>query len=272
MEQFNISKAKIITLKCGSLLENAENICHEKILPFLSVVQALKGSYDIKLGNSEMFNTGEGGVFVAPANVLQKIIHHNGKENVMIAHWVFIDVIVNDTYKFDDIFSFPIVLNKKYNSEIEQIIKTIDNAKNYFQKFSAAYGLLNILASEGQQKKPSDAIKTKIETYVKTYFADNINAKNLSAELFCSVSQVFKYTHKYFGLSPANYINQIRLQQAENMLLYTNKSVTEISSSVGFYDSAYFSKLFKQSYGHSPLKYRKLYLTTQTIQTKQEEG
>ena len=268
MEHFIITDAKITYLETDGLSDDAENICHEKMLPFLSVVQAIKGSYDIKLGNSEMFNTGEGGVFVAPANVLQKIIHHNGDGDIMIAQWVFLDVVVNDKYKFDEVYSFPIVLDKKYNERIEEIIKTMHRSESYFQKYGAAYELLNILAMEGKPKGPPDPIKTKIENYVRAHYAEAINAKNLSSELCCSISQVFNHTHKYFGLSPANYINQIRLQQAESMLLHTDSSVTEISGFVGFDDSAYFSKLFKLSYGYSPLKYRKLHLYSQTEQTK----
>ena len=82
-------------------------------------------------------------------------------------------------------------------------------------------------------------------------------AAEIAKHLYCSVPQVFRYTRKYFGLSPPNYINGIRLQQAEIQLRTTDRQITQIALACGFYDFAYFSKLFKKNYTESPLVYRK---------------
>ncbi len=121
---------------------------------------------------------------------------------------------------------------------------------------SAAYALLEILFNESQKKDPADAVKRALREFVQNRYAEDLKAKDLAAAAFCSVPQVFRYTKKYFGLTPAHYINGIRLQQAEILLLNTKKTVTEIAYEVGFLDSAYFSKLFKKFYAESPLSYR----------------
>ena len=84
-----------------------------------------------------------------------------------------------------------------------------------------------------------------------------LRAAEIAKHLYCSVPQVFRYTRKYFGLSPSNYINGIRLQQAEIQLRTTDRQITQIALACGFYDCAYFSKLFKKNYAESPLVYRK---------------
>ena len=262
MKEFSIQNIEIKTIKANGLYGECEGVYHKKILTRLSVVQAIKGSYDIRLNNGQTFSTGEGGVFIAPSHALQEITHHNGQNGVMNAHWVVIDAVINGIFRFDEAFSFPVVLDKKYNAKIYHIIREIRYPKNYFKKTIAGYNLLEILANEGKAKEPKDSPKSKIEKFVEEHYSEDIKAKDIATHLSCSVSQIFLYTKKYYGLSPANYINCIRLQQAEIQLLYSNKSITEIAFGVGFSDSAYFSKLFKKYYGNSPFHHRLKYAPT----------
>ena len=62
--------------KSGFSSTTCNGSCHTKVLPYLSVVQAVEGSYDIQLDNGKTYNTGNGGFFIAPANVQQRIVHN----------------------------------------------------------------------------------------------------------------------------------------------------------------------------------------------------
>ena len=53
------------------------------------------------------------------------------------------------------------------------------------------------------------------------------------------------------------YILSTRIVMAENMLLNDDASVTEISYACGFSSTAYFSRVFKERKGETPLSYRK---------------
>ena len=259
MNEFNISNLRINFIKSHGLFGKNEGVCHKKILDCLSVVQAVEGSYDIRLNNGKVYSTGEGGVFIAPSSALQEITHHDGKSGVMKAHWVFIDAVVNDLFRFDEAFSFPVISAPRYNEEIHDIISTIRFSDNYFQKMQLSYRLLEILFSQATKRKKPSTIESKLEDFVKNNYRYDIKAEDIARHLACSSSQIYKYTKKFYGLSPANYINGIRLQQAETRLLYSDANITEIASSVGFSDSAYFSKLFKKAYAYSPIEYRRLF-------------
>ncbi|MBN2642582.1 MAG: AraC family transcriptional regulator [Victivallales bacterium] len=52
------------------------------------------------------------------------------------------------------------------------------------------------------------------------------------------------------------YMNRIRVERAENMLLSTNKSIAEIAWMCGFRDAAYFSRIFERYAGIKPFEYR----------------
>jgi len=58
-------------------------------------------------------------------------------------------------------------------------------------------------------------------------------------------------------LSPIEYLIQLRLQRAMELLRHSQLTVSQIAFEVGFNDSNYFARQFKQRKGASPLAYRK---------------
>ena len=59
------------------------------------------------------------------------------------------------------------------------------------------------------------------------------------------------------GKTPVDYINGIRINHAMQLLIDSDKSVSEISDEIGFCNANYFNKIFKQYVGNTPLAYRK---------------
>ncbi len=92
------------------------------------------------------------------------------------------------------------------------------------------------------------------------YLAENHTTVTLSS--FCKyfsrsksyVSHTFKNT---FGVSFSAYCNDLKLNDAKNLLLITDTSITDIAMNTGFNDVSYFVRLFKEKYKLSPLQYRK---------------
>ncbi len=68
------------------------------------------------------------------------------------------------------------------------------------------------------------------------------------------MSHMFKKT---FGTSFSEYCNNLRLADAERLLVVTELPVTEIALSCGFEDASYFIRLFRNKYVLTPLQYRK---------------
>ena len=65
---------------------------------------------------------------------------------------------------------------------------------------------------------------------------------------------------KEMGYSPKHYQILKRIEKAEVLLNITNNSISEIASETGFYDQFYFSKVFNEYKGVSPIKYRNSYI------------
>ena len=105
--------------KSGFSSSTCNGSCHTKVLPYLSVVQAVEGSYDIQLDNGAVYNTGDGGFFIAPSNVHQRIIHNTDPiSKKIICRWVFIKIKINDIYSFEKKFSYMAI----YMQRIQNIL------------------------------------------------------------------------------------------------------------------------------------------------------
>lgn len=59
------------------------------------------------------------------------------------------------------------------------------------------------------------------------------------------------------GISFSSYVNKVRIEHAQGLLLDTSLPIIEIAALVGFEEQSYFSKVFKENTGQSPGKYRK---------------
>lgn len=117
--------------------------------------------------------------------------------------------------------------------------------KNYL-----AFGnSLEISAQELDQLKP--LITEMIESPEKSMTMEQAaQMVNMSYHHFC---RTFK---KMFGSSFVEYKNFLRVQYAEQLLLETNKSITEIAEDINFGSLSYFNRMFKQINGISPSEYR----------------
>lgn len=73
---------------------------------------------------------------------------------------------------------------------------------------------------------------------------------------YYSFSRFFK---KVIGISYSNYCNLLRIRYAEDLLIKTEMTISEVAMSIGIEVPSYFTKLFKKINGRSPTEFRKLY-------------
>ena len=92
--------------------------------------------------------------------------------------------------------------------------------------------------------------------YIKDNFMKNITLKDVASYVNYSRSH-FSYLFKVVtGQTIVEYINNLRIDKAIQLLKNTNKSVIEISLEVGFNTISNFNKTFKQLTGRTPKFYR----------------
>ena len=105
----------------------------------------------------------------------------------------------------------------------------------------------------------SDSLLTQILRYVQKNYSLDLTVSDVCNKFACSRSFLSHKFKKETGRSFREYLTDIRLENAKRLLEHSNMNVTEISFSVGFDDSNYFSNVFKKAVGVSPITYRKNY-------------
>ena len=105
----------------------------------------------------------------------------------------------------------------------------------------------------------ADLYSTKsisVREVVELHLYSNLKLDQLAKLANLSLSSFKRSFQKEYNDSPINYINKRRLEKAKQLLTLTELSVGEIAYEVGFQDSLYFTRLFKNKIGIPPTKYR----------------
>ncbi len=93
--------------------------------------------------------------------------------------------------------------------------------------------------------------------YIDKHYTENICPASVSQSCNVSLSYLQHLFVQFTGEGIAASIRRKRLQYACELLSNTDRSVRNIALSSGFYDTDYFSVIFKRTYGVTPLKFRK---------------
>lgn len=93
--------------------------------------------------------------------------------------------------------------------------------------------------------------------YIINYYNQPISLNEISKMAYMSPTYFSKKFKKVTGFGFNEYLNNVRIKMATNMLIETQYSVTEIARFCGYKDSNYFGDVFKKVMGVSPSKYRK---------------
>ena len=86
---------------------------------------------------------------------------------------------------------------------------------------------------------------------------EDISLDKISKNMYLSPVYISKIFKEETGTSPINYLIQIRLEKAKQILEKDTMPINMVAKAVGYEDAYYFSKLFKKYYGMSPSTYSK---------------
>jgi AraC-like DNA-binding protein len=136
------------------------------------------------------------------------------------------------------------------------IVSTIELLLNYCSRF---YGRQFIT-----RKASNRDVLEKVEILLKDYFSNKTDSnglptvKYLAEMVNLSPGYLGDLLKKETGLNAQEHIHQYIIEEAKNILLNSSQSISEIAFQLGFDYPQYFSRLFKQKTGTTPLEYRNL--------------
>lgn len=143
---------------------------------------------------------------------------------------------------------------------IERIIEEYQNKPTSFENAANNYARLAIIELkrelENASKKTSDLTIERLCREMNMNFHKNISNAEYANMCNMSVPHFLSKFKSVTGTTPQNYILNLRISNAKNLLVTTDYKIMEISQLIGLSDSMYFCKRFKRLVGITPTEYR----------------
>lgn len=232
---------------------------HIKQLPCMSIVQSTIGKYGISINGGKEYKTEQGGFFIAPSIVTQKITHYplENETEEFSARCFFIDAVINNKYHFDDCFDFPVIADDSSALSFSRLFDEYEQSDCVCDRMSCVYKILKQLikiSTEKARYRNKDVYP--VTEFLKENYTRHISIKEMAEIMKTSESNLYAVFKGATGVSPLKFLNDYRLSVACDLLLQTDDSIKTIAEKVGIPDQFYFSKLFKARYLTSPMQYR----------------
>jgi YesN/AraC family two-component response regulator len=93
--------------------------------------------------------------------------------------------------------------------------------------------------------------------YIHEQYTEPISRSELAARVGISERHLTHCFRQETGLTPITYLNRYRIRQARTLLEQGDMNVTEVALAVGFSDSSYFARVFRDEVGVSPHAYQR---------------
>ena len=116
---------------------------------------------------------------------------------------------------------------------------------------------VNKVFDEIRDREKGKGVTDTMVDYIHNHYEENINRNILAEIVHLSPEYVGKIFKKEMGVGINEYLNQFRIQKAQNLLASTNYKVIDIALMVGYDNMPYFSSIFKKIVGMSPAEYKR---------------
>lgn len=117
--------------------------------------------------------------------------------------------------------------------------------------------------NDNRSRMSDDLLKKKdviseIKQYVLEKYNSNVSLAELSNRFYFNLHYLSQLFKEKTGQTYLEYLTQVRIEKAKQLLLQSDYKVYEISQMVGYSDTTHFSKLFEKATGCKPSEYRKM--------------
>jgi AraC-like DNA-binding protein len=228
----------------------------------------LEGAGTIRIRNRE-YSPQPGQLFLLPANV--EISLSTDKANTFRKYFCHFTLTVGEVHLFQmfHVPHFVDVIDRAWLDE--RFLKLIALSENQsltspLQIKSVLYEILTLFLDRAQLQgieedwriDAATSATTKINTilgYIDEHLADRMKIDQLANELHFHPKYFIQLFKSSMGVSPIVYITKKRMEKAQQLLMSSEISVTDIADQVGM-DLYYFSHTFRKLIGLSPTEYR----------------
>jgi YesN/AraC family two-component response regulator len=246
--------------------ENQESTFRPNGFPQYQWTYCNKGAGILNIGGKNHYITKGTGFFFSP-----NIPHtYHATEEPWETYWVTFDgsylTTLLNLFHINPWEVFEPQNPERCLSLFQQMEKALqqDNIEKILDTSATLYQFLILL----KQSKKNNATTTSnskpnklkpVIAYMEEHYTKEITLEELSNLIQVTTHHLCKLFRTTFGMSPFQYLIQLRLQVAKKILVQQpDLKIREIASAVGYKDVSYFCTIFKSHESVSPLQFRRL--------------
>ncbi len=242
------------------------------------ITYVMKGFAEWQLDSGSKLEQSGGTLAIVPRN-----IRHRGAQGVITPCWLFwyvLDLQNQKAARKNTPFSIREMelIFEAFSIKAGRVVPALSSVEGYFTRlldllrqapgnlwYAAEMRLVlcQIILSTaksltGSMSLSDDSIAMQARAYMKENITSSIAVDDIAAACGLSESQFARRFKKTVGVTPADYLQRLRIEKACNILRETSDSITEVAFSLGFSSSQYFSTVFKRYTGITPYNYKKM--------------
>ena len=131
-----------------------------------------------------------------------------------------------------------------------------DIARHFTHEIKRSYE--SMLLGYQQQDTHHDEMIIKIQEWLQGHYQESVLIEELAKKYGTSVRSLNRRFKAAARMTPLQYLQQIRIDQAKQLLKQSNLTIAEIAFAVGYQDASHFGSLFRKYNGITPMQYRSL--------------
>lgn len=149
------------------------------------------------------------------------------------------------------------VADRKFaDSLCEAAVKSVQTHDNVKVAESWLYAMLSLLSEPKAATETVDSSMITAAKFLEQHYHRRITMQQVADLMHISEKHFCKQFKRQFGVPPQEFLMNIRLEKAKQLLKSTDLRIKEIAGSVGFSSQLNFTAAFKKRFGQSPTAYR----------------
>lgn len=229
--------------------------------PYSGLVYVVSGSADYIFSGKLRFHAAKGDLLYLPAGEGYIV---KSSSAVPFEH-LTVNFVLSQTNALQ---MLPTVQHLQAPRRVEQLFTKLITVWTHRREHYRVYclGLLYTLIYTALEEsiREHDVYKKKLApaiTYIEKHFRDTEPMTDLAS--LCHISSTYfrRLFHRTYKQSPTSYITRLRMSYASDLLLAGHYSIGQTAELSGYLDAAYFSRVFKQTFGIAPSLFKKQQLT-----------
>lgn len=149
------------------------------------------------------------------------------------------------------------VLPAQSDEDLQKAIKEIYSFRHFSDIVKTIeYYLSLVINLFEQEQSASNYAIYQVEQYIRIHYKEDLTLNKLADLVYLNPNYLSNIFSQTTGCTLNKYIKQIRMDEAQKLLLNTNMKVTDISQAVGYPNTSYFCKSFQKLFGTTPERFR----------------